>query len=522
MYLKKTIARIMSIILLCNICFLNITYSNSRPYITLGDREYLVEYEAYTRINNKIEGYNPKLNYPLAQFTAYLASQSYRNPESLKKAGLVDSSNKYFGEILKKNNFEDIRLIHSYDTNRIYLDSFLKSYGGLWRFLKRASSGEIDITSPRIENLAKASTQAIVGYKWIYAKGKRRRVISITFRGTEGLNNIDKLHEDWLISALSKKIDFPGGGKVHRGYYACALAFEERESDIYLGNKTLKEIIADSKNTGDIIILSGHSSGGSIASIYASILMDREEKGIPRDQIQIYSFGSPPFSDKAFSKVYSSDRRADKLLNLHRIVERYDIIPYSSRGTKVKIYTKDVISNLISENKILKKSKLLKKMFKTSSPEFRQIGYIEEYEDGQKVEEEDNSSDKTTMDKLYFFMEETTNKKLAHHTMSWYISVLNKEALKHPRGDLSKPEIFYKYEGNKIFIYTLEDADIFYSFDSSQPIIKRTNKINKRGYLNIEGKNMLTFFAIDSSGNMSSIKSIAIRKTFLSSKKLSY
>ncbi len=525
--MKKLACRLISTILIINICFISNSFSDSRPYITLGDREYLVKYSNYTRINNQIEGYNPELNYPLAQFTAYLASQSYRNPESLKKAALVDSSNKYFGEILQKNNFADIQLVHSYDTDRIYMDTFLKSYGGLWRFIKRGSSGEIDIKSPSIQTLAKSSTQAIVGYKWIYAKGKKRRVVSITFRGTEGLNDIDKLHEDWLISALSKKISFVGGGKIHRGYYACALAFEEKESDIYLGNKTLKEVISESRDTGDIIVLSGHSSGGSIASIYAAMLINRKDQMVPRDQIQIYSFGSPPFADKDFSKIYSSSINADKLLNLHRIVERFDIIPYSSRGAKFKIYTKDAISNIISENKMLKKSKTLKKMFKTENPEFRQIGYTEEFEDGEKVDSKENSKEESvskakTIDKLYFFIEEATNKKMLHHTMSWYISVLNKEAIKHYRGELSKPEIFYRYQGNSIFIYTLENADIYYSFDSSQPTIKRSNKINKSGYLNIEGEKILTLFAIDSSGNMSSIKSIAIKKSYSSNKKIFY
>lgn len=514
--MKRKISIVISLILIHNFLFIDIAIASDRPYITIGDREFIVNYEDYTRINNQFEGYNPKLSYPLAQFSAYLASQSYRNPVELREAGLVDSSNKYFGEILKKNNFQDIKLIHNYDNARIYMDTFLKSYGGLWRFIKRGSGGEIDITDPRIQTLAKASTQAIVGYKWIHAKGKKRRVISITFRGTEGLNNIKKLHEDWLISTLSKKIDFNGKGKVHRGYYACALEFEKMESKIYFDNKSLKEIIDNANQTGDLIILSGHSSGGAIASIYAAMLIDKEENSFPRDQIQIYSFGAPPFSDKAFSKIYSSSANADKLLNLHRIVERYDIVPYSSRGAKLKSYTKDIFAGAVSENETLRKSKLLKKLFKTESPEFKQIGYSEEYENGQKIPSDDtDDSSMTTRDKLYFFMEEVNSRKLSHHTMSWYISVLNKEALKYKRGDLGKPEVFYKYKNNKVFIYTLEKSEIYYSFDTSAPSMKRTNKINTSGYVDIKG-NILTFFAIDEYGNMSSIKSVGLRNPSLS------
>ena len=151
------------------------------------------------------------------------------------------------------------------------------------------------------------------------------------------------------------------------------------ESKIYFDNKSLKEIIDNANQTGDLIILSGHSSGGAIASIYAAMLIDKEENSFPRDQIQIYSFGAPPFSDKAFSKIYSSSANADKLLNLHRIVERYDIVPYSSRGAKLKSYTKDILAGAVSENETLRKSKLLKKLFKTESPEFKQIVYSEEY-----------------------------------------------------------------------------------------------------------------------------------------------
>jgi hypothetical protein len=45
--------------------------------------------------------------------------------------------------------------------------------------------------------------------------------------------------------------------------------------------------------------------------------------------------------------------------------------------------------------------------------------------------------------------------------------------------------------------------------------MKRTNKINTSGYVDIKG-NILTFFAIDEYGNMSSIKSVGLRNPSLS------
>lgn len=507
--------KLFSCIIAALVIFTHSAYGASRPYITLSDSEYSVKYERFTRFNNTIQGYDMKFSHPLAQFNAYNSFQSYRNPEFLKNAGHVDSSNRYFGDILEKNDFESIQLVNDYENSKIYMDTFLKSYGGLWRYLRIAGTGEVDIESPKVKTLAKASTQAVIGYKWIYAKGIKRRVISITFRGTEGLDDMKKIHEDWLVNALSKKTDFYGNGKVHSGYLASAKAFMEMEESVMLGDETLASIIDNARETNDIFVLSGHSSGGSIAAIYAAMLIDEKIRGVPRDNVSIYTFGSPPFSDDIFNKIYFSNANTAKLLNLSTILERYDIVPYSNRGTRLLHYIRDILTGLVMENDTLKKSTILKWLLQTDSPEYIPMGYAQQYELGEYVN--DNIAEEDSLrfsEKLYFFFQEIFQKKLKHHTMSWYISILNREAMRQTRGDIYPPAVLISKSDNKIKLFTMEDSNIYYSWGNEIPRIR--NNINSRSplYIDIEGSK-LNFFSIDKSNNMSKIKSITIKEGLL-------
>ncbi len=484
----------------------------TRPYITLSDSEFTVKYEKFTRYKNAIQGYDMKFSYSLAQFNAYSSFQSYRNPFYLKKAGFVKSSNKYFGEILKKNNFESIQLANDYENSKIYINTFLKSYGGLWRYLKIASTGDVDIDSPKIKTLAKASTQAIVGYKWIYAKGIKRRVISITFRGTEGLDDMKKIHEDWLLNALSKKIDFYGNGKVHRGYLASAMAFKDMEESVMLGEEKLSDIIENARKNNDIFVLSGHSSGGAIAAIYGAMLIDEDIRGVSRDNVSVYTFGSPPFSDDLFNKIYFSNANTSRLLNLSTILERYDIVPYSNRGTKFMYYIRDIITGLVMENDTLKNSKILRAILKTDSPEYIHMGYTQKYDMGEYVKDTKSGKDDISFsEQVYFFFQEIFQKKLKHHTMSWYISILNKEAMRHNRGDIYPPTVLITQTGNRIKLFTINNSNVFYSWGNEVPTIK--NNINSASpiFIDIEGSK-LNFFAMDKNDNMSKIKSVTIKE----------
>lgn len=495
--------------------FSQISLAQERPYIILGDREYVPKYQDYARGIGEIYGYNPEFSYPLAQFSAYSSSQSYRNPVELREAGLVDSSNRYFGEILYKNNFDDIQLVHQYQTERFDIDEFLKSYGGLWRFIRKGSNGNIDIDSPKIKNLAKASTQAIVGYKWVNVNGDTVRVISITFRGTEGLNKPEEVHEDWLINAISAKDSMHKeleDVKVHRGYLACVQAFQDMEKSIYLGSKTLREIIDEAKYSKDIFILNGHSSGGAMAAIYGAMLVDEKINNVPRENIAVYSFGAPPFTDQTFERRYFSSDNITNMLTFHRIVERYDIVPYSNRGVRAFDYVRDVVAGFISENKYLNKSRLLAFIFRTNNPEFRQIGSERVYDQGVFIEEDsDMDSKRSAMDRIYFFIEEVTRRKLKHHTMSWYISVLNQEAINHPRGDLTPPRVYREIKNSEIILFSDEEVNIYYSLGDGYPSIRPYEYEGGYRRVNHQGSKV-TYFAIDKSGNMSKVRSIDIRR----------
>lgn len=474
----KTKVSILMLIMLILQGIFEISYAEFKT-IGIYDIEYMPEYEKYVTYKDFVGGKKPKFSYGLGQFCAYVSSEAYRNPKELYDAGYVDTYTENFAPTLKFNDFEDITLVSYYDSERIYPETFVKKFGGLSKFLSRATKSNLGWEDPDIKSLAKASMQAVVAWKWIEVRGERRRVIVIGFRGTEVNKNSDSIHEDWLLNALSNQYEYDSKKpdiKVHSGYYAAMKAFEEREPYIKIGDKTLRDVIEEAKTNKDVFVLTGHSAGGAIANLYGAKLIDPSERKIENHRVTVYSYGAPPLGNEKFKEYFFTDKKNPRAyLTSHRVVERFDLIPYANNGAKLWAYIKGGIG------------------------EFFQAGEEEKFSNGYAYIKE-NEKKLSFQDKFDYIYREIKYNKLKHHDMKWYKEIVAKEAMNHNRGDISKPIIMLEKRESTIYIYTIVSSKIYISWGSNE--VNTNNQDVFEGAIEIPRKRgRLNIVAVDKRGN---------------------
>ncbi len=135
---------------------------------------------------------------------------------------------------------------------------------------------------------------------------------------------------DWLTNFKFNETDFYQRGKVHQGFYhSLKLFFHTLNTKSKHINKPSFEnpfLDMESFNKNSNVILAGHSLGGAIASLVGCYLI---ESGINKENIEVYSFGSPPVGTEEFCSFYQ-----DKL-NLYRLVNSSDVVPKLDKITSL-------------------------------------------------------------------------------------------------------------------------------------------------------------------------------------------
>ena len=149
-----------------------------------------------------------------------------------------------------------------------------------------------------------------------------KNLIVIVFQGSQE-------PQDWMTNFNFKDDDFEGRGKVHGGFkQALKLFFKViKKKDLTKINLPLT-ILEDIKNINENsqIILTGHSLGGALATMAGCYLY---EKGIKKENLEVYTFGAPPVGTKEFTKYYH-----DKI-NLFRLVNENDVVPKLDKITNL-------------------------------------------------------------------------------------------------------------------------------------------------------------------------------------------
>ena len=128
-------------------------------------------------------------------------------------------------------------------------------------------------------------TQAYVGYD------SAKNAIVVAIRGSANIMNwIDNLTFELVPYALCDKDAFPGGCKVHKGFYEIYKALSVRMVP------AVREAL--SRHPTASIFVTGHSMGAAISTL-ASLELYAETKN---RVVNVYNFGCPRVGDPAFAR----------------------------------------------------------------------------------------------------------------------------------------------------------------------------------------------------------------------------
>ena len=144
----------------------------------------------------------------------------------------------------------------------------------------------------------KVDLQASIYEKKFYVNNQEKKLIVVAFRGTEGLSDIRTDAEaGW--ATWQKPM-------VHEGFFASLNVFEQSLQ------KSISEKIMD-KNT--IVFITGHSLGGSIATLYSARLI---ENGKSKKSLLTYTYGAAGFANLGSYQKFANT------FFLHRLYTKND------------------------------------------------------------------------------------------------------------------------------------------------------------------------------------------------------
>lgn len=154
-------------------------------------------------------------------------------------------------------------------------------------------------------------------------------LLVLAFRGTATL-------EDWIYDLAAARVVFGGSNleefdkytamnskgedkpKVHNGYNSYARAALRLEMDFDKDGKKEKIVDILKKHKNVKMILTGHSLGGAVATVFAERLVSM---GISKERIPVITFGAPAIGNLEFVKEYGNK------IDLTRVVTSKDPVP---------------------------------------------------------------------------------------------------------------------------------------------------------------------------------------------------
>ena len=141
---------------------------------------------------------------------------------------------------------------------------------------------------------------------------KNQKTVTIIFRGSKGM-------DDWITNLRFKDENFYNRGYVHQGF--------RHASNLFLktvrGQGELSRHIPAILENSTKIILAGHSLGGTMATLIGCHLL---EKGVKKENLEVYTFGTPPIGDRDFCDYYEDKLHLHRLVNENDVVARLDML----------------------------------------------------------------------------------------------------------------------------------------------------------------------------------------------------
>lgn len=491
-------------------------------------------YDSEYKVNYTQTG-ESSFSYPLGLLASRIAKESYSklkgddykcaNTASFNGPQSLSMNTQYYDCALLEAGFLDTALVKF---NNV-------SLGGVDPFEIAGQSIAGNNGTVNMLNLARSSTQAVVGYKYVRVDGKKRRIVVIAFRGTQFGDIIEpeQFDNDLAIDLTAGTVPYSQADPnnlVHEGFYTSTKVMESLEGTALLDGKTLAELITGAPASGDLFLVVGHSLGGGIATIYSARLLDR---GVPRDNLLVYTFGSPSVGNANFKNVFFNEQanatpaQLAKKLNLHRVRNQYDAIPYSAYLAFVTDSIPALGASAVAGNLVPFFASLsydFAKSFMTGHWPFEHIGYTKVFSDGTDVTASFNVGGVSLLDRTPL-----ASRALSDHDMYVYyanIKVLGFNNPPAPRTDITPPSITASpssgtYYNETTVALSSDDpsASIYVSFDPNSDPEKSTVKCSELlvsfiscvydGPFTLGSASSFKAIAVDRQGNTSAPKSFS-------------
>lgn len=206
---------------------------------------------------------------------------------------------------------------------------------------------------PHVSRLGKVETHYTVAKRFF--RDVNKQVFMVTFRGST-------TSYDWKINLKTKKVNYGGSTlaeieetaklpvtsqmpAVHGGFntYATSVLRDSVVSD----EGYLRGVFGYVQETSDaVLILTGHSMGGAVATIVGTRLVDL---GFPKDRLHILTFGAPAIGNTVYNENFANK------LDVLRITNTNDPIPgslqtffsgYTQCGRQEKYHLSPQIGNM--------------------------------------------------------------------------------------------------------------------------------------------------------------------------------
>ncbi|CAL0322468.1 unnamed protein product [Lupinus luteus] len=208
------------------------------------------------------------------------------------------------------------------------------------------------------DNLKLQSTKAII----VQDKNSKPNLIVVAFRGTQPFDA-----DQWRTNIDISWYEQPDVGKIHHGFM-CALGLQNNKEwpkeieqngtlNRYYAYYTIREKLKTMlhANEGAKFIVTGHSLGGALAILFASVLILHEETWLLEKLEGVYTFGQPRVGDQKFGK-YMKDKLKTYDVRYMRYVYCNDMVPrvpYDDKSLFFKHFGDSLYFNSLYQGQVL-------------------------------------------------------------------------------------------------------------------------------------------------------------------------